>query len=701
MSRVRDSKGRYAQQNVGSPWILPNREPTPELFPQVVSGISGQPGVFDQIMVGHPKVAKHMSDFRTTLGAASYWWQPCEDETSAEAAFREDMESLCKGAYLDAENGVQGWSEIAESWLQHWAHGMYWAEVRWVEEPTEARQYAYLSGRQLELYPVHPSTVQQVLQSDNYRRLTGIRQSASTGFAEIPVERLLWVQRGGIVGQYAGESILRPLVFLFDRWRSVWLSSEQQAYMQGGCLVVQADQAANYGTEAWKRARATLEGWQNNLARYLLMPPGFQAEFIAASSSIDGDVIDRIDAYCDTVLGAQVAALIQSANGHRALGEVAAAQDDTSQSEDLSAFLRRLGDRLSRWVAQQVAYAGRRPTLSVRPAEQVTAPDAKVATAIQAKGAQAVTWTSADEAWVRETIGMPELQTVEDVDGDSLLAEPMATPIPPEPDGSVQSAEMAEVKRYEHIDFTPPQGVREAAARGLEVRREAPESQRGGTEVGVARARDLSNGVSISPETARRMKAYFDRHEADKQGETWDQQGKGWQAWMLWGGDAGRSWAEKLVKQMNAADEKASLSDSTDPVPPAAVQQSAADGLFARGRSPSEMRGLQNRMDLQLAKKIAAGQGLSRGELRYIESALRFIGDPTTKPDYGLHGPTYQEFHGLGGQAMVSWLGGVLSDTDGVAPVTSPDPTVAPEPMAEPDLLAGADYGADFTGRWC
>lgn len=578
MSRIRDAKGRFAQQNVGSPWILPNREPTPELFPQVVSGISGQPGVFDQIMVGHPKVAKHMSDFRTTLGAASYWWQPCEDETSAEAAFREDMESLTQGAYLDAENGVQGWSEIAESWLQHWAHGMYWAEVRWVEEPTEARQYAYLSGRQLELYPVHPSTVQQVLQADNYRRLTGIRQSASTGFAEIPVDRLLWVQRGGIVGQYAGESILRPLVFLFDRWKSVWLSSEQQAYMQGGCLVVQADQAANYGTEAWKRARATLEGWQNNLARYLLMPPGFQAEFIASSSSIDGDVIDRIDGYCDTVLGAQVAALIQSANGHRALGEVAAAQDDASQSEDLSAFLRRLGDRLSRWVSQQVAYAGRRPTLSVRPAEQVTAADAKVSTAISAKAAEAVTWTPADEAWVRETIGMPELQTVEDVDGESMLAEPMAAPVVP----------------------TAP--------------------------------------VADAPEASAEM-------------------------------------ADDTVG------------------PPASVQQSAADGLYARNRSPSEMRGLQNRMDLQLAKKLAAGQGLSHGELRYIESALRFIGDPTVKPDYALHGPTYQEFHGLGGQAMVSWLGGVLADTDGVAPVSSPDPAMTPDPMAELE-------SADYTGRW-
>lgn len=70
--------------------------------------------------------------------------------------------------------------------------------------------------------------------------------------------------------------------------------------------------------------------------------------------------------------------------------------------------------------------------------------------------------------------------------------------------------------RYDHIDFTPPAGVREEAQRGLDWR---SEYGRGGTAVGVARARDLSNGTSISPETAKRMKAYFDRHEIDKQGK--------------------------------------------------------------------------------------------------------------------------------------------------------------------------------------
>ena len=111
--------------------------------------------------------------------------------------------------------------------------------------------------------------------------------------------------------------------------------------------------------------------------------------------------------------------------------------------------------------------------------------------------------------------------------------------------------------RYSHIDFTPPQGAQDAGKRALEVRADKPPSQRGMTEVGIARARDLANGKELSPDTVKRMLNYFTRHEGDKQGSTWDDQGKGWQAWHGWGGDAGFAWARKVVKQMDAADKKA------------------------------------------------------------------------------------------------------------------------------------------------
>jgi hypothetical protein len=47
------------------------------------------------------------------------------------------------------------------------------------------------------------------------------------------------------------------------------------------------------------------------------------------------------------------------------------------------------------------------------------------------------------------------------------------------------------------------------------------------------------------------MKAYFDRHQVDKQGSTWNDYGKGRQAWDGWGGDAGQAWANRIVERLN------------------------------------------------------------------------------------------------------------------------------------------------------
>jgi hypothetical protein len=87
----------------------------------------------------------------------------------------------------------------------------------------------------------------------------------------------------------------------------------------------------------------------------------------------------------------------------------------------------------------------------------------------------------------------------------------------------------------------------------LELRRK---HGRGGTEVGVARARDLSNRKTVSPSTVRRMNSYFARHEVDKQGEGWGEDSAGYIAWLLWGGDAGKSWAKKKAAELDRAEGK-------------------------------------------------------------------------------------------------------------------------------------------------
>lgn len=107
--------------------------------------------------------------------------------------------------------------------------------------------------------------------------------------------------------------------------------------------------------------------------------------------------------------------------------------------------------------------------------------------------------------------------------------------------------------------YKPPQAVQRAAARGLELRRE---HGRGGTATGVARARDLSNGKSVSLDTVRRMRAFFDRHEGNK--DTPPEEGNGKIAWLLWGGDPGRRWAEGILKREEAKETKKSAPDDLD-----------------------------------------------------------------------------------------------------------------------------------------
>lgn len=102
--------------------------------------------------------------------------------------------------------------------------------------------------------------------------------------------------------------------------------------------------------------------------------------------------------------------------------------------------------------------------------------------------------------------------------------------------------------------MNPTQGMMEAAQQGLDYR---SEYGRGGTPVGIARARDIVNGRNLSPDTVRRMKAFFDRHEKNRNSDAKEPDGgptNGWIAWLLWGGDAGRTWAETQVARMNQTD---------------------------------------------------------------------------------------------------------------------------------------------------
>ena len=102
--------------------------------------------------------------------------------------------------------------------------------------------------------------------------------------------------------------------------------------------------------------------------------------------------------------------------------------------------------------------------------------------------------------------------------------------------------------------FTPPAGVQQAAKRALEWMADG-KAGGGFTSVGRKRASDLARGAHVSEVTIRRMKAYFDRHQPDKNSPHWNEPSPGKVAWYAWGGDAGYSWAKKVVAHLNREDE--------------------------------------------------------------------------------------------------------------------------------------------------
>lgn len=124
--------------------------------------------------------------------------------------------------------------------------------------------------------------------------------------------------------------------------------------------------------------------------------------------------------------------------------------------------------------------------------------------------------------------------------------------------------------KYEDIDFKPPQSVADAAAKGLEYRAKASPSNKGGLTPseaskegigsGVSRATTLKNRKNVSPDTIKQMVSFFARHNKNKsvspehKSEPWND--KGYVSWLLWGGDPGKVWAEKVKGQMDKADSR-------------------------------------------------------------------------------------------------------------------------------------------------
>ena len=93
--------------------------------------------------------------------------------------------------------------------------------------------------------------------------------------------------------------------------------------------------------------------------------------------------------------------------------------------------------------------------------------------------------------------------------------------------------------------YKPTQTMAAAARRGLKLRMESTPSNRGGTAVGMARARQFANRTEVSLDIVKRTFSFLSR------AKTYYRPGEntpGTQAYLLWGGPAGLVWARNILQ---------------------------------------------------------------------------------------------------------------------------------------------------------
>jgi hypothetical protein len=96
------------------------------------------------------------------------------------------------------------------------------------------------------------------------------------------------------------------------------------------------------------------------------------------------------------------------------------------------------------------------------------------------------------------------------------------------------------------MNYKPTEEMSRNAKRGLLMREQVSPSNRGGTAVGLNRARQFSNREGVSLDTVKRTYSFLSR------AEVYYEPGKntpGTQAYLLWGGPAGLTWARNILRK--------------------------------------------------------------------------------------------------------------------------------------------------------
>ena len=719
---------------------LPDSDPNLSFIPMDRRGVAGLAGKYREMLETHVGIGSAVY-WAITEGAAlpkEICWGAVEP-SAEELAFAE----ICKRAVIDDAVVYDGMVE-GESAL--WSYPLLDAFIGFgLMFPR------MLEGGGVEWYPVAHNAV--MLWKPNGYLFGGARFSTPNGYDDLDADQLVHVVHGmANAGEFEGRSMLRDCLQPFELWKEIAINAGIYNQLAWGFLDISYEPSVSEDDIASFNLFG--QQFQDGQRKYLLRPKAVDVDMRYPSGTPPA-VIEQLeywDRQIEKKLNAPLAGIAQF--GSRAMAETLDGAAGRKAKAWLNSIFSRASRSMFRWLANQVGYEGRLPTVQVQSAE-LTSGIGGFTAYLEGVREGLISRAPGDEAWARRVIGAPELSVdaaaAEDlvesrdsrvavaaqgilsslapgapqplsaeaarmllvlngmpdelaaalvnaqVSGLSLGAAPVAAaasagvPISVDPlpatapasvvvNGSVEvPAAIGESSAFApvgaaladgEVDLTPTAGMAEAAARALEWRREFG---RGGTAVGVARARDISNGRSLSADTVGRMASYFARHEVDKKGAGFTSGEDGFPsagriAWDLWGGDAGAGWAARKVAELERASSDAgdkasalaaSLSDTPDVIVPDDVVAAAAAALAAhralsKGRS-SDSEAVLVARDLAAGKSLAWSRVMRMGEY-FSTDYPRHVASKS----FAEGGPSFHAYQLRGGDAARKWVRSLL-----------------------------------------
>lgn len=555
-NQIGQEDGSYKVQGVAAPYRggmqLGFQDPNQLITPwDAYGGSAYQLGFLAQIRYTHDIVASIMESRVASIGSMEFDVVPrTKSPTKNQVKAAEAVKHL-----LTNMPGMSLSNFVARTYDRCFTYGFSAYEL-WIPELGE---HAY----KLHLLEIPANQILQWSSDETRTELLGVEINSGDKLTSLPAYKISWFGEESFVGNFWGTSGLRKVLVPFQAQSTDLKNYLELRRLAQGILYFK-ENATGDNIASYSVIKNFLSNYYAGRISPLILNEGLDIDHLNASDPTLSNY-ETMLSYFDTkireAMNDSISNLGVTGSGSLALGKEVNGNEKEQFVAAVNYFLKTINghaSRNTRLLETLTKICG----YDIVDAPEIVAIDntsislassVDTLTVLLDKGILKVSdITLEDRSRLLKELGF----------SDAKVAEELAMGLGDESFSSMSEGydtETAIYSTFKDIDAVvnlyPNEEMVSAAKRALELRASMPISRRGGTSIGVARARDISNGRRLPPETWKRMYSYFSRHEVDKQATGFYPQEEGYPskgaiAWGLFGGDAAYEKSKQIVEKL-------------------------------------------------------------------------------------------------------------------------------------------------------